>query len=294
MIDVSVIIVNYNTIDLLRDAIASVIEKTVGVNYEIIVVDNDSDDNSEIIINEEFPIVRYIKLPTNIGFGRANNEGIKIANGRNIFCLNPDTELKNNAIKILSDYIDSNAGVGMVGAQLFFRDGSYQRSYKLNRPSIGRLLKRLFFITKFEKNVETFFVPTKVAAVTGAAMMTRCEIATATGSFNPAIFMYAEDDEWCYRIEKLGYSIMFIPDAQISHYDGGSFNDSEERMARIYEGNDTYLSCMYSSFYVKCYLLLYSVLILFNLLCFKLVGNSKAQREWNSLYKYYITKELKK
>ena len=104
--DVSIIIINYNTISFLIDAVDSIFAKTEGIEYEIIVVDNNSNDNSKTIIMEKYgKKVIYLSLPENIGFGRANNEGAKIAKGRNLFFLNPDTLLLNNATKILSDYL---------------------------------------------------------------------------------------------------------------------------------------------------------------------------------------------
>ena len=121
--DVSIIIVNYNTIKVLLTAIASIVEKCNGFSYEIIIVDNNSSDSSQSTLNERYSDrVKLLYLPENIGFGRANNEGIKIAIGRYVLFLNPDIILIENSIKILSDYLDSHPSVGIVGGNLYTPD----------------------------------------------------------------------------------------------------------------------------------------------------------------------------
>ena len=108
MVDVSIIIVSYNTAELLENCINSIVEKTQNISYEVIVVDNDSCDNSISLLYEKFDWVKVIVSKKNLGFGRANNLGIEVASGRNILFLNSDTILINNAIKILSDFLDGN------------------------------------------------------------------------------------------------------------------------------------------------------------------------------------------
>ena len=117
--DVSVIIVNYKTSQLLVQAIDSILDKTEDIVYEIIVVDNHSQDDSERVVHERYGNqVTYLPLAENVGFGRANNEGLRIVRGRNILFLNPDTILVNNAVRILSDYLDSHPDTGAVGGNL--------------------------------------------------------------------------------------------------------------------------------------------------------------------------------
>ena len=122
-IDVSIILVNYNTTDLLVQAIKSVYQYSLGFSFEIIVVDNNSRENPQKALKDNFnDKIIFLPLSENIGFGRANNEGIKISRGRNIFLLNTDTYLLNNAIKILADYIDAHPKVGSCGGSLFSAD----------------------------------------------------------------------------------------------------------------------------------------------------------------------------
>lgn len=228
--DVSVILINYNTINLLQNAIASVIEQTKELLYEIIVVDNNSSDNSQEIVTEKFgEQVRYIALEENVGFGRANNVGIENAKGRNILFLNPDTILINNAIKILSDFLDAHENVGACGGNLYTIDKKPNFSYMPFFPTIltelnfltNDALFRLLIGKSYEFNYEK--KPIKVGYVTGAGMMVKAEVLEKTGKFDPDFFMYYEETELSLRIKKRGYDIYSVPDAEIVHLEGKSF-----------------------------------------------------------------------
>jgi GT2 family glycosyltransferase len=285
--DVSIIFVNYNTISLLTDAIDSALEKTIGVIYEIIVVDNASNDNSRKILSDKYQSnVIYIALPENIGFGRANNEGMKIAKGRNVFLLNPDTILQNNAVKILSDYLDQNEGVGVVGANLYNEDGSAQPCFCHYYPSIGYELSNLFHLL-FLYNREVFNyteVPKKVSRVVGAAMMIKKGVINKTGMFDARFFMYAEEDEWCFRISKSGYTIFNLPQAKITHLDGKSFQFSAERQKRKLEGLRTFYRVSYSSFYCKMLRLVEYLTIMSRLIISKMSNNIEKLNYWKFMY----------
>lgn len=124
--DVSVIIVNYNTSDLVKNCITSIMEKTKNVSFEIIVVDNNSKDGSVETIINEFPQVRVFPLKENVGFGKANNIGVQHAKGRYVFFLNSDTVLLNDAISILANYLDTHESVALCGGQLFDKEESYR------------------------------------------------------------------------------------------------------------------------------------------------------------------------
>jgi GT2 family glycosyltransferase len=175
--NVSVIFVNFNIIAFLKDAIESVLLKTHLISYEIIVVDNNSQDNSELIIQGmDNPNITYLKLPENVGFGRANHEGIKIAKGDVFFLLNPDTLLLNNAIKVLVDYLVHDREVGVVGGNLYDQDEQPTYSHHRKIPSIwteevNRLLFGLF--RRVDKNMYHNFkgIPLLVDNVSGANMM---------------------------------------------------------------------------------------------------------------------------
>lgn len=284
MTDVSIVFVNYNTIKLLENAIDSVFENSRDFTFEVIVVDNDSKDDSEQIIAQKYQDrVIYLKLPENMGFGRANNEGFKVANGRNILCLNPDTLLQNNAIKILSDYLDYNPKVGVVGSQLYNADGTLQPSYSFFYPSLKSNLNDLFG-GLFRKKVKIQKNPIKVKSVFGASMMIKNEVIRKTNGFNPRFFMYAEEEEWCYRINKLGYLIVCLPESKVTHLDGGSFEFSEQRENRRMEGAYTFYSVLYNSSKVRNIYAVIKLTCLSRIFAFKLLRKSERVCYWK--YKY--------
>ena len=234
-LDVSVILVNYNTTDLLIQAVRSVFDKSKGFSYEVIVVDNNSKEKPEEKLRECFgDKVVYIQLPENIGFGRANNEGIKMAKGRNVFLLNTDAYLVNNAIYILSDYLDQHPKAGSCGGTLLTADlkptYSYHRvpygiwSYELSVLTLG--LSRYFVTRPFYNTSQK---PIKVGNVSGANMMLRHNVLDEVGMFDPDFFMYCEESELSWRIRKAGYSNVNVPQAQIVHLEGRSSFIQERR-----------------------------------------------------------------
>ena len=227
-IDVSVIIVNYKTPKLLKSCINSIYDKTVGVNFEIIVVDNNSSDGSDKLIQTHFPDVIYVQSESNLGFGKGNNFGLKRARGRNIFFLNSDTLLINNAIKILSDYLDLNSRVGVCGGNLFSENLKNVHSFSLTFPGIYTELDDIFKgklskikkLKKIQYNTEDHPIP--VAYICGANMMIKASVLDDVGVFDPDFFMYFEETELCFRINKKGYDIINLPNAKIVHLEGAS------------------------------------------------------------------------
>ena len=176
-IDVSIIIVSYNTREFLRECLYSLFEKTKSLSFEVIVVDNESSDGSVQMIQELFPQVNILNSGENVGFGRANNIGIKEAQGRNVFLLNPDTILLNNAIKILSDFLDSHDEVAVCGGNLYNVDKEPTHSFLRYLPSVfgeldqltGYKLAKWCYGKSFEFNHDNR--PLHVGYITGADMM---------------------------------------------------------------------------------------------------------------------------
>ena len=228
--DVSIIIVNYKTASLIFDCIKSVIKMTDSIDYEVIVVDNNSnDDIKERLqqINDER--VSLIALKDNIGFGRANNEGLKLAKGRNILFLNPDTVLLNSAINLLSHYLDSNNHVGACGGNLYDWNmkpaSSFRRIFPGIKWSLSELslysLEKLLFRNNWMFNYSNKALT--VAYISGADLMVKKEILDKVSGFDPDYFMYYEETDLCYRIHQFGYDIISIPTAKIQHLEGKSF-----------------------------------------------------------------------
>lgn len=285
MIDVSIIIVNYKTVHLLDNAIQSVINKTKNLNYEIIVVDNCSGDSFEELIAKYD--VKVIVLGENIGFGRANNKASKLSKGRNLFFLNPDTYLLNNGIKILSDYLDNNKNVGIVGGNLYSSDLKPNLSYGMLYPSIlfdldGVFSRVGFSLTKMLYGKNYIYNNTteckSVAYITGADLMIRKEVFDLVRGFNPCFFMYCEDSELAYRVKKLGYEIINVPEAKIVHLEGKSILYSSMRKKRYYEGRKTFYHCHYPRIYRILSNSIELILLTTAFILFKLTGNAKSAK----------------
>ena len=255
--DVSVIIINYNTRQMTAECIDSVFEKTKGVEFEIILVDNASTDGSKEFFEQDKRII-YIYNNENLGFGRANNVGIKVAKGRNILFLNSDTLLINNAIKILSDYLDENPRVGACGGNLYTKDLKPNHSFRRIAPSIADeintichcIFTRLLFRRNAEHNFKKY--PISVKYITGADLMIRNNVLNQVGFFNPRFFMYYEETELCHRIRKRKYKIMSVPSAKIVHLDGGGYRDmSYQRRQMMNTSREIYYNIVYNAFYVS-------------------------------------------
>ena len=235
--DVSIIIVNFNTKKLLFDCISSVIKQTININYEIIVVDNNSQDDSVNELKNVFPNVKLIALKENIGFGRANNEGIKLATGKYIFCLNPDTVVVNNAVKILFDFMEQHNNCGACGGNLYDKDMKKCYSFGYGDDIISLLLRKtplkyLFWCEyKKIKNYEKSKDKTKlweVNSITGADLMLRKSVLDEVGCFNPKFFMYFEETELETRIRRKGYKIYFVPESKIQHLEDKHRNNKRK------------------------------------------------------------------
>lgn len=253
--DVSIIIANYNTKALTKQCLQSVFEKTKEIAFEVIVVDNASQDGSQQMLKEEFPNVQLVENMENLGFGKANNKGIKIAQGRNLFLLNSDTILRNNAVKVLSDYLDGNPGIGVCGGNIFDQNGKPAYSFMPVFPSIlweldilfDNWLFRLIWGKKFWFNKTG--QPKDVAHITGANMMTRKAVFEEAGGFDPDFFMYMEETELMFRMKKMGHRIVSVPQSEIIHLEGKSFTVSLDRQKRLLEGRNLFYKKTHGNFY---------------------------------------------
>lgn len=251
--DVSIIIVSYNTSALTRGALRSVFENTSGIDFEVIVVDNKSQDGSVVDIRSEFPQVRLLALTENLGFGRANNHGMEVARGRNLFLLNPDIVLHDNSVKTLSDWLDANPECGVCGGNLIDVCGRPEHSFRRVLPGMASqwnsLLGGLPFLVRYGRNREYNYTrqPLDVGYITGADMMVRASVIAEVGGFDPDFFLYYEETELTFRIRRAGYRVVSIPTVKITHLSGKSPMENEARSRQILRGRALYMQKVYGS-----------------------------------------------
>lgn len=232
--DVSIIFVNYHTSALINDCLHSISTCVHDILYEVIIVDNATEKLSDTIEVPKGMDVHFIQLKENIGFGKANNVGAAVARGRNLFILNSDTLLLNNAVKILSDYIDAHPECGICGGNLY--DGECHPTFSMRHflPGISWYLNDILHLIpeRIIYGRSPMFNDTgsalEVSFITGADTMISKKLFDSIKGFSDDFFMYYEDADLCSRVRSLGYLITSVPDARIVHLEGGSFGHKTE------------------------------------------------------------------
>lgn len=290
-VNVSIIIVSYNTSELLQNCIESIIQKTKEISYEIIVVDNQSTDDSIQMVKEKFPDVELIASNTNQGFGKANNLGVKSATGDYIFFLNSDTILINNAIKILYDFMESSSDkIAACGGNLFKSDGTPNYSYSTEYPSLTTLLSYRFK-SILPKKIDFFNhtdKPKEVAVIIGADLFMRKDIFEKLNGFDENFFMYIEDSELQLRLHKSKFSIYSIPVAKIVHLQGKS-SVSYSRTKMEITSYRYYFHKHFSKLHILMYYIIESLYILSRLLYNTLYFKNEKRKDYWRLLKHLFS-----
>lgn len=264
---VSIIIVNYNTLSLTRQCIDSIVEQTKGIDFEIILVDNNSQDGSKQFFEKD-PRIKYIYSKHNLGFGKANNLGYHYAKGEYVFLLNSDTILLNNAIKCFFDEAEKMPqNIACFGAKLFLRDGITQGISYGSFPNFKSVFKSILeiylpFIFLSKKNTEQR-ANFEVDYVTGADLFIRRKVIDLYGLFDPNFFMYFEETEMQERYSKYGYKSMIIDSPRIIHLERHSILDNLSTKESL-KGKKLFFEGMFIYMKKKYSLIIY---ILFRIMC---------------------------
>jgi len=221
-IDLSVIIINYNTWHFLKPCIESIHSNFKEITYEIIVVDNASTDGSKEKIKQFLPKVILIENEENLGFAKANNQAIKIAKGKYIFLLNVDTVILNNKIQDVIKYLDNNPKIGLLGIQQQNAEllPIFTFSYDENLVDYkSSLLRSAFYLTKLKKqNAIAFNKILSVGYVNGAAVIVNKEILREIGFLDERFFFMAEEVDLAFRCHEHGYRVVYYPFLKVIHY----------------------------------------------------------------------------
>lgn len=227
MITVSILIVNWNTRDILRGCLRSVYEQTCDIIYEVIVIDNASADGSAEMVKQEFPLVILIENTKNRGFAAANNQGIQIAKGQYILLLNSDTVVLDGAIQKSILFANQDLSMGVVGVRTELPDGTFTRDCFQFTSILNLLISLLGLHTMFPRN--RFFGRERltwwdyqsvreVDVVAGCYMLVRREAIELVGGMDEMYFMYGEEMDWCLRFKLAGWKVVYYPYAHIIHY----------------------------------------------------------------------------
>lgn len=225
---VSILIVHYNTPGLLRQTLKGIRRAAIGVNYEVIVVDNNPECRVCSMIQKEFPEVCCIVSDTNLGFGGGMNLALKHSEGKYIFVFNPDILLSVGSIEKMVGFMDSRGDIGIVGPRLLNPDGSLQYSaYRFLRPQV--ILYRRFPLLKLlpfaKRAIEDYLMVNEdhsktmeVDYLLGAALFVRRKAYEQVGGFDENFFVYFEDQDWCKRFSENGWKVVYYPDVEMIHY----------------------------------------------------------------------------
>jgi N-acetylglucosaminyl-diphospho-decaprenol L-rhamnosyltransferase len=240
--DLSIIIVNWNSANYLRACLSSVYRETQGIEFEVIVVDNASDDGCEKIVKEEFPQAQFIQSGENLGFARANNLGFAHSHGNCLLFLNPDTEIIGNALSRMLFHLRTYPSLGAVGARLLNTDGSLQMSCIQAFPTIcnqvldSELLRRAFpnwrgwgMRPLFQHSDQ----PAEVDSISGACFMVKRSVFEQAGMFGEQYFMYSDDLDLSYKIKERGFTIHYVNDCKVVHHGGKSSGRRDDHFSDL-------------------------------------------------------------
>jgi len=238
--EVSVIIVNWKSAEFVRKCIESIYSNTRNLSLEIIIIDSASYDGCGEMLARDFPGVIFVQGRKNVGFAKANNLAAQRARGRDLLLLNPDTELREDSLRILVDRLSSLPGAGAVGCKLINGDGSLQTSCVQAFPTVlNQVLDSEFFRRVFPRwsiwrtAPLHSSQPAEAEAVSGACILIKREAFDRVGGFSEHYFMYGEDLDLCFKIRRAGYRVYHIPETTIVHFGGGSTRNSLSNFSNV-------------------------------------------------------------
>jgi GT2 family glycosyltransferase len=241
--DLSIVIVNWNSAELVKKCLASIYENIGGIDHEIIVIDNGSFDACGNMVKEQYPAVLFLQSHNNQGFAKANNLGAAGARGDALLFLNPDTEVVGNAVSQMLSVLKTLPQAGIVGCKLLNTDLTVQTSCVQPFPTILNqaldltIMQRLFPAVSLWRTSASFNNaedPVEVQAISGACMMVKSAAFRDVNGFSPEYFMYTEDIDLCFKAQQAGYKNYYINTASVIHHGGGSsFHRQENSYANV-------------------------------------------------------------
>lgn len=244
--DVSIIIVTYNSADVIGACLASIAAEAESVAVETLLVDNESADGTPELVRERFPWARLLTGHGNVGFARGNNLGFRKTRGRYLFMLNPDTEVRPGALRSLVAFADAHPQAGMIAPRVVNPDGTLQHS-TFRFPDF-----RQAFYGFFEKlapldspqngryQPEEYGHVREVDHILGAAVFLRREVYEQTGGMDENFRLFFEETDWCFQVKQRGWQLLYTPDATIMHVSAHTTSKDPERSAVLFARSRAY------------------------------------------------------
>lgn len=230
--DLSIIIVCWKVKNLLKKCLESIYHETKNIKFEVFVIDNDSQDGTDEMVKKNFPRIKLIVNYKNVGFARANNQAIQEAKGDFVLLLNPDTEIIENALEKMVSFMKKNQEVGIAGCQLLNPDGTIQPSAR----KLPDLLSHIIILLKLHnflphlKSIKNYYMLNwphnqvkEVDQIMGAFFLIRYEVIRKIGLLDNNFFIWYEEVDYCQRVKKAGWKVIYTPEAHIIHKKGKSF-----------------------------------------------------------------------
>jgi hypothetical protein len=248
-IDISICVVTYKARDYLRESLISLSENSRRIRYEVIVVDNGSQDGTKELLEREFPTTQFIENQVNEGFTRPMNQAMRISSGRYLLQLNPDTVVLENALEKMIKFMDEHPDIGICGPKVLNMDLTLQKSCRRgeSRPwavisyflGLARLFPDRKFFGEYQMSYKSEDEIHPVAGVAGSCMLIRRDVVARVGYLDERFFAYQEDADFCFRTREAGWKIYYYPEAQIIHY-GGKGGSRVHPYRSIYEWHKSY------------------------------------------------------
>lgn len=302
-IDISIVIVNWNTRELVENCISSIKKYVHGVTYEIIVSDNGSADGSVEMLRND-PDVILIENNANLGFAVANNIGLRVAKGRYLLLLNSDTVLHEEGLVSCFKKMEEDQKIGLLGCRLLNADGSLQLSCARFPDLLTPVFRKLFFekiISRlFKRKMQFSSIYSEEQHLSdfnpdwliGAFMLVKREAFDQVGGLDEAYFMYSEDMDWCYRFRQAGWEIHYLASTRVTHFGGGSSDQVPIRtIKRKVDSLILYFSKHRNNCYARSYVFiegisgLLNAVVFFGMGCFTIRKNSFFARAANGLHR---------
>ena len=232
MVDISIITVNYNVKEFVLNLIYSLKKALANFSYEIIVVDNASLDGSVEFLQEKFNDVTLIANKINVGFGKANNQALEIAKGEYLLLINPDAIVREDTFEKMISFFKRTKEAGLAGCKVLNPNGTLQLACRRGFPGpwtsftkvtgLSTIFPKSKILAKYNLTYLDENKTYEVDAISGSFMMLKKEVYKKVGGFDPDFFMYGEDLDFCYRIQKAGYKVYYVHDTEVIHYKGES------------------------------------------------------------------------